>query len=290
MWFRSRIQEGLSFFPWQNIKKWMCFGTCFHMFSDLGLARPVSLHRIIQVYSHIIPSLVFLFRKASALKVIKKMISTKVPAEEFVTGHTERIGWQSAVLTIYIGCFDATLWELGMLLNPLLPQVLQSWVKKILNVTWNFLLSGLESIHCPLLRKCPGIFSTLCGTLLPLHDSIHWIGNLGTMRNLESSVCPYLFLKSPCHICRIYSYFFWIILSNFRVMNIQAICLDRTMLFYSVSHHKIFLNCKVCMIFPCECFKYVKKKKDGKLQDRNWHLLSLSYPGEHFNKFYGAYS
>ena len=79
------------------------------MFSDLDSARPVHLHRIIQVYSHIIPSLVFFFREASALKIIKKMVSTKVPGEEFVTRHTEGIGWQSAVLMVHAERFDVTL-------------------------------------------------------------------------------------------------------------------------------------------------------------------------------------
>lgn len=78
------------------------------MFSDLDSARPVHLHRVFQVYGHIIPSLVFFFREVSALKIIKKMVSTKVPSEEFVTGPRERIGWQSAILMVHFGCFDAT--------------------------------------------------------------------------------------------------------------------------------------------------------------------------------------
>lgn len=51
------------------------------MFCDLDSARPVHLHRIIQFYSHVLPSLVLFFKEASALKIIKKMVSTKVPSK-----------------------------------------------------------------------------------------------------------------------------------------------------------------------------------------------------------------
>lgn len=62
------------------------------MFCDLSSVRPVLLYNITPVYRHILPSLVFFFREASVLKTVKKMVSTKVPEEESVTGQTERIG------------------------------------------------------------------------------------------------------------------------------------------------------------------------------------------------------
>lgn len=82
------------------------------MFYNLDSARSVYLHRIIQIYSHIIPSLVFFFAEASVLKVVSKMVSTKVPAEEFghkLSGYTQRIHWQSAFLVVHIACYDASL-------------------------------------------------------------------------------------------------------------------------------------------------------------------------------------
>lgn len=133
------------------------------------------------------------------------MLLTKNPVKEFATGHTELI-CSVQPLWFIVGAL-MQLWELGMPFNRLLLQVLQSWVKEILNVALNFLLPGLKMKHFAPFRKCPSIFHPWWSIASSLRLSVS-DRNLGIVRNLESSVCSYLCCKSPCHIHQIYSYIF----------------------------------------------------------------------------------
>lgn len=97
--------------------------------------------------------------------------------KEFATGHAELI-CSVQPLWFIVGAL-MQLWELGMPFNPLLLQVLQSWVKEILNVALNFLLPRLKMQHFAPFRKCPSIFSIPDGALLPHYGSVYLIGIWG---------------------------------------------------------------------------------------------------------------
>lgn len=127
------------------------------------------------------------------------MLLTKGPVKEFATGHTELICSVQPSWSIVIALMQ--LWELGMPLNPLLLQILQSWVKEILNMSWNFLLLGLKMKTFAPSRKCPCIFPFLMAQcfLIMAQCTVYWIGISGDRENsgIQSMFLPTSQVSTP---------------------------------------------------------------------------------------------